>query len=180
MKIKTKLTYGIGILFILILILGVVAGKYITDMSTDTRNILADNYQSLSYARQMLYSLENIGKDTAAVNVFIDNLRKQQNNITEKDEAEVTTRLMMHFEQFKKDTGQLVVRQLRQDLNDIIQVNMHSIYHKSEIAGRTATNALDLCRGHRLCGDRFRDSNGFPGVYHSSYPGIDGWDCGDF
>ena len=40
MKIKTKLTYGIGILFILILILGVVAGKYITDMSTDTRNIL--------------------------------------------------------------------------------------------------------------------------------------------
>ena len=89
MKIKTKLTYGIGILFILILILGVVAGKYITDMSTDTRNILADNYQSLSYARQMLYSLENIGKDTAAVNVFIDNLRKQQNNITEKDEAEV-------------------------------------------------------------------------------------------
>lgn len=79
MKIKTKLTYGIGILFILILILGVVAGKYITDMSTDTRNILADNYQSLSYARQMLYSLENIGKDTAAVNVFIDNLRKQQN-----------------------------------------------------------------------------------------------------
>ena len=47
MKIKTKLTYGIGILFILILILGVVAGKYITDMSTDTRNILADNYQSL-------------------------------------------------------------------------------------------------------------------------------------
>ena len=28
------------------------------------------------------------------------------------------------------------------DLNDIIQVNMHSIYHKSEIAGRTATNAL--------------------------------------
>ena len=142
MKIKTKLTYGIGILFILILILGVVAGKYITDMSTDTRNILADNYQSLSYARQMLYSLENIGKDTAAVNVFIDNLRKQQNNITEKDEAEVTTRLMMHFEQFKKDTGQLVVRQLRQDLNDIIQVNMHSIYHKSEIAGRTATNAL--------------------------------------
>ena len=48
MKIKTKLTYGIGILFILILILGVVAGKYITDMSTDTRNILADSYQSLS------------------------------------------------------------------------------------------------------------------------------------
>ena len=92
MKIKTKLTYGIGILFILILMLGVVAGKYITDMSTDTRNILADNYQSLSYARQMLYSLEKKGKDTAAVNVFIDNLRKQQNNITEKDEAEVTTR----------------------------------------------------------------------------------------
>ena len=142
MNIKTKLTYGIGLLFVLITLLGGLAIKNIHNVSDDTQNILADNYQSLSYARQMLYSLENIGKDTAAVNVFIDNLRKQQNNITEKDEAEVTTRLMMHFEQFKKDTGQLVVRQLRQDLNDIIQVNMHSIYHKSEIAGRTATNAL--------------------------------------
>lgn len=98
-------------------------------MSTDTRNILADNYQSLSYARQMLYSLENIGKDTAAVNVFIDNLRKQQNNITEKDEAEVTTRLMMHFEQFRKIPGSAGGQaSCRQDLNEIIQVNMHSIY----------------------------------------------------
>lgn len=142
MKIKTKLTYGIGILFAMIVVLGLVAVKYITDMSADTRNILADNYQSLDYARHMLHSLDNFEKDTASVDVFIENLKKQQNNITEVNEAEATTRLMVHFEQFKRDTSSGMVQQLREDLNEIMQVNMTSIYRKGEIAGQTAGSAL--------------------------------------
>lgn len=142
MRIKTKLTYSIGILFGMIVVLGVVSVKYITDMSADTRNILADNYQSLSYARQMLHALENFRQDTLSVEVFIDNLRKQQNNITELNEAEATTRLMMHFEQLKRDTSENALQELREDLNEIMAVNMLSIYNRSEIADRTARNAL--------------------------------------
>ena len=44
MNIKTKLTYGIGLLFVLITLLGGLAIKNIHNVSDDTQNILADNY----------------------------------------------------------------------------------------------------------------------------------------
>ena len=62
MNIKTKLTYGIGLLFVLITLLGGLAIKNIHNVSDDTQNILADNYNSLLYSRQMLESLEPFGK----------------------------------------------------------------------------------------------------------------------
>ena len=46
MNIKTKLTYGIGLLFVLITLLGGLAIKNIHNVSDDTQNILADNYNS--------------------------------------------------------------------------------------------------------------------------------------
>lgn len=52
MKLKTKLTYGIGILFAMIVALGLLSVKYISNLSADTRNILADNYKSLDYAKK--------------------------------------------------------------------------------------------------------------------------------
>ena len=54
LKIKTKLRYGIGLLFAMIVLLGGLSVKNISDMSADTRNILADNYNSLLYSRRML------------------------------------------------------------------------------------------------------------------------------
>ena len=42
LKIKTKLRYGIGLLFAMIVLLGGLSVKNISDMSADTRNILAD------------------------------------------------------------------------------------------------------------------------------------------
>ena len=63
LKIKTKLTFGIGLLFTMIVLLGGLAVQNITDMSSDTQNILADNYNSLLYSRRMLDALERIKND---------------------------------------------------------------------------------------------------------------------
>ena len=41
LKIKTKLTFGIGLLFTMIVLLGGLAVQNITDMSSDTQNIFA-------------------------------------------------------------------------------------------------------------------------------------------
>ena len=41
LKIKTKLTYGIGLLFAMIVLLGGLSVKNIYRMSADTQNILA-------------------------------------------------------------------------------------------------------------------------------------------
>lgn len=90
MRIKTKLTYGIGVLFAIIVLLVALSVKYIDDMSAATRNILADNYQSLDYARGMLRVLEDVEAGKEALPVFADYLDKQQRNVTEVDEAEAT------------------------------------------------------------------------------------------
>lgn len=66
LKIKTKLRYGIGLLFAMIVLLGGISVKNISDMSADTRNILADNYNSLLYSRRMLDALERIDSDPSA------------------------------------------------------------------------------------------------------------------
>lgn len=142
MKIKTKLTYGIGILFAMIVLLGAMSVLYINSLSSDTRNILADNYNSLDYAKQMLYALDNFETKPEALDVFVENLKKQQDNITEVNEAEATTKLMMHFEELKVRQSEHAIQQLRKDLNELMTVNMNSIYQKSEVAGYTARQAM--------------------------------------
>ena len=71
LKIKTKLRYGIGLLFAMIVLLGGLSVKNISDMSADTRNILADNYNSLLYSRRMLDALERIDSDPSAQADFV-------------------------------------------------------------------------------------------------------------
>ena len=90
MKIKTKLTSGIGLLFMIIVLLGVLAISYIDKLADDTKNILSDNYNSLDYAKGMLYALDNLETDREALNIFMENLEKQRMNITEINESEPT------------------------------------------------------------------------------------------
>ena len=44
LKIKTKLTFGIGLLLTMIVLLGGLAEQNITDMYSDTQNILEDKF----------------------------------------------------------------------------------------------------------------------------------------
>ncbi|MDD6209499.1 MAG: ATP-binding protein [Bacteroidales bacterium] len=142
MKIKTKLTYGIGALFAMIVLILVVSVTYIRTVSADTRNILAANYNSLSYAKQMIYVLDRLNEDTGARNIFVENLKKQQQNITETDEGEITARLTMHFQQAKDTLTAENIQLLREDLDAIMTLNMSSIYEKSKIAEVTAQHAV--------------------------------------
>ena len=66
MKIQKRLTLGIGVLFAMILLLGVLSTSYVRQLSQATKTILADNYASLEYAADMLRSLNDIGARPAA------------------------------------------------------------------------------------------------------------------
>ena len=74
MRIKAKLTVGVGALFLLILALAIVSGWYVNQLKKDTNNILVANYNTLQYARNMLLSLEDVRSDKSAVNTFQKNL----------------------------------------------------------------------------------------------------------
>jgi len=142
LKIKTKLISGIGLLFVMIVLLGGLAVKNINNMSVDTQNILADNYNSLLYSRRMLSALERIKTDPVAQAEFAKNLELQKKNITEVDENLVTTHLAAQYEAMHKDLNDTTIQRVRMALNDIMSLNMATIYRKSQIAEHTADRAL--------------------------------------
>lgn len=142
MKIKTKLTLGVGSLFLLILLLAVFGIKQVNSLASDSKNILVANYNTLDYSRNMLKSLGALKEDAVQLDIFENNLIKQQNNITEVGEAEFTNNLANHFKQLKNNPNDnLLPEKLRSDLYDIMKLNMDAIHRKSLIAEKTAKDA---------------------------------------
>ena len=96
MRIQRRITLGIGILFTMILLLGIQSVGYVRQLSRATGTILADNYNSLQYAGEMLRSLNDIGQDSISRHALRENLALQQQNITEISEKETTAALERH------------------------------------------------------------------------------------
>lgn len=143
MKIKTKLSFSFGLLMGLITILGIVSCRYIYIMKGDTENILQDNYMTLQFANQMLYSLD-LPERNKAIQNFEINLKKQVNNITEPGERELTNSLQAEFDNYKKEAyNEASKLQLRSDLLQIMELNMKAIHAKNNVAKRSANNALN-------------------------------------
>ncbi|KAF2331893.1 ATP-binding protein [Flavobacterium daemonense] len=143
MRIKTKLNLGVGLLFLLIIILTLVSAFYIFSIKKDTENILKANYNTLEYSRNMLLSLDeiNTNRDNAIV-VFKDNLQKQTQNVTEVGEKKGTDNLKKNFAFLEKNSSDESLKtQIRQDIFTIMKLNMNAIKQKSDIAKHTAETA---------------------------------------
>ncbi|REC54381.1 PAS domain-containing sensor histidine kinase [Chryseobacterium piscium] len=143
MKIKTKLNAGVGLLFFMIIVLSTLGGWFIYQLKKDTQNILTDNYNTLQYSRNMLLSLEEIGKEPFAIAEFQKNLDLQRQNITEDGEKEATKNILAHFSDLKNNEGNLSLHSaIRKDIAELMQLNMNAIQIKSGIANTTAQNAI--------------------------------------
>ena len=142
MRIKTKLVAGIGLLFVMIVAMGILSVGYIGRMSRDTQNILADNYNSLAHARTMLFALDSLPESDAARRVFEEGLARQQDNITEAHEGEITGKLVTHYENLKREFTPENLALVRGDLNEIMTLNMDSIHRKSRVAQETSIHAM--------------------------------------
>lgn len=143
MKIKTKLNLSVGLLFTLIIILSLVSAFYVFSIKKDTENILKANYITLEYSRNMLSSLDEISKDEPkAILLFETNLKKQLANITEIGEDKVTYNLQKNFQLLEKNTSDETIKaKIRQDIFEIMKLNMNAIKVKSDIAKHTAETA---------------------------------------
>jgi two-component system, NtrC family, sensor histidine kinase KinB len=140
MKIKTKLTLGVGLLFVFIILLGVVGVGYINVLKSDTENILVANYNTLEYSRNMLSSLEV--RNNISLTKFETNLQKQEANITEIGEKETTQDLRNYFEQFKSNqSDSTVLPSMRKEIYRLMELNMQGIQKKSDLASATAKTA---------------------------------------
>jgi NtrC-family two-component system sensor histidine kinase KinB len=142
MKLKTKLTLGVGLLFLLIVLMSVIGSVYINKLKSDTEKILTANYNSLEFSKNMLLALDKISTDSAiAVNDFQKNNKLQEKNLTEFGEKEATQSLNLHFNSYLKQASPEKEKLIREDLAKIMSLNMKGIERKSDIAIITAENA---------------------------------------
>ncbi|MBP4142483.1 HAMP domain-containing protein [Flavobacterium sp. P4023] len=143
MKIKTKLNLGVGLLFLMIIILSLISAYSVFLIKIDTQNILKANYNTLEYSRNMLLSLEKISADkNIDFSVFEKNLKRQMKNATEIGEKNANINLEKKFITLKNDfSNESVKNQIRQDIFEIMKLNMNAIKQKSDVATHTAETA---------------------------------------
>ncbi|MGC4058116.1 MAG: MCP four helix bundle domain-containing protein [Chitinophagaceae bacterium] len=114
--IKAKIALGIGVLFVLLLTLSVIAFVFINRMSHNTENLLDANYKTIRYCSQMSYALNTRLRDSNMQALFADNLRLQEQNITEKGEREADTAAQALFRTPQKRDERFICYRLRQQV----------------------------------------------------------------
>jgi len=142
LRLKTKLGFGLGFLFIVILLFGILGIFYINKLSSDTNNIIKNNYETLVYNNNMLKALEELPQNKKALDDFESNLKKQENNITEIGEKEATNDVRKNFDEIKSNPSNhenyVQIRQAIQVINDL---NQNAILRKNAVAEKTASDA---------------------------------------
>jgi PAS domain S-box-containing protein len=144
MKIKTKISLGITFLFLVTLFTGGLGVWYLRQLTSDSKNILRDNYETIDYAQKMLEVLETPNLQKYNLAVFEKNLIEQENNITEQGEKAPTDKLRVEFDAFKKDSQVEHLPIMKQQIYQIINVNMSAIVQKNKNAELTAEKATQL------------------------------------
>lgn len=143
MKIKTKLLSSVGLLFAMIVALTVLSVFYINKLSSDTKNILVANYNTIDYSRNMLIAVNEDISSPQNINFFEKNLVAQQRNITEIGEQELTDKLTEDFKQLqKKSKDSTILKAIHKDIFDIILLNMQAIQRKSKVADDTSDTSI--------------------------------------
>lgn len=146
LSVKKKIWLGTWFLFLLLIITGGVGIFYMAKLRTDSKNVVKENYESLSYCHTMLEQLNNIPANyISAVKKFEDALRQQEGNMTEEGEDKLTSDVKIYFLKLKSgDTSKQNIGSIQQRLQSVLSLNMGAILRKSAIAEKTAADALAI------------------------------------
>jgi PAS domain S-box-containing protein len=142
MRLKTKLSASLIFLFTVILVFGILGIASINRLSQDANQVLENNHESIVYSNNMLKALDNIKTQKDALKIFDDNLNKQEKNITEIGEKELTKELRQDFNELKVNPDDPTnYPQIRSSLTKIFDLNEMAIVRKHKAAQHTADNA---------------------------------------
>jgi len=149
LDVKKKIWLGTLFLFLLLLITGGVGIYYTVQLKDQAKEVLQDNYETLSYAHNMQSQLDNLQeKKEIAIRSFDSTLKLQEDNITEPGEQAATNLIRLKFEELKKgDTGKLVIQNIKANIQKTLQLNMDAISKKSKKAEVFANNAFSYIMG---------------------------------
>jgi two-component system, NtrC family, sensor histidine kinase KinB len=142
MSIKTKVTLGVLFLFAMIVVMGGTGLYYLNSLSRDAENILIDNYETLEYTKAIIEQCDKVAMDSGMALLKIEeNLRLQEDNITEPGEKELTHNLRSAFERVKNSGSESDLVAVRTICLSIQQLNMQSILRKNERTRNTSRDA---------------------------------------
>jgi len=142
-KLKTKITLGVAFLFTLLLLVGGTGFYYLNKSTTEQRDILTDNYETLEYARGMLQAMDNWSEDPKNKKILFEkNLEGQEGNITETGEQALTKQLRAHFNGYLSRPDSLGLEAaIRNDISGIMQVNLTAIDTKNKKFSQNSESA---------------------------------------
>jgi PAS domain S-box-containing protein len=113
LKVKTKISAGLVVLFLLIIALSVVGGYSVKKLEGDVAFMLENNYEGISYAENMMKALDKLDyllEDTlrTSVNAYKEqvhvievNLGKQQKREVSEKEKNLTREIRRTFEEYR-------------------------------------------------------------------------------
>lgn len=141
MKIKTKLRLGFGFLFVVVLLFGSISLYYMNKISVSAKVILKDNYETLSYTRDMRSILDqhDLPLPAAIAADFAGRLRLEEKNITEKGEGQAVGILKTAFAVMTNPAVSAqdqheAIESIRKQLMMIDRLNMDAILRKNAAA----------------------------------------------
>lgn len=141
MKIKTKLRLGFGFLFVVVLLFGSISLYYMNQISVSAKVILKDNYETLSYTRDMRSILDqnDLPLSVEMVAKFRGKMHLEEGNVTERGEGQAVEALKTAFkvmtdQRIPSDQQKLALAGVRAQLTHIDKLNMDAIVRKNEAA----------------------------------------------
>ncbi|SEA64107.1 HAMP domain-containing sensor histidine kinase [Pedobacter hartonius] len=148
MKIKTKLRLGFGFLFVMVLLFGFISLYYMNQISLSAKVILKDNYETLSYTRDMRSILDqhDLPLSKEMIVQFSRKLDLEQRNVTEVGEGQVIHTLKAAFRvmtnpTIAQDQQIMALAKIRIQLMRIDRLNMDAILRKNAVAQEAAKKA---------------------------------------
>jgi signal transduction histidine kinase len=143
LKLKSKVSLGLTFLFLVILLIGGLGAFFIYRIGSESKEILKDNYDSIIFSKSMMEALDEMNAGVkGAFEKFEVNLTKQEKNITEPGEKELTRNI-------RSASGTLLTKYspeeasaVRKILYKVIDVNMQAIVRKNNIAQHTINKVL--------------------------------------
>jgi PAS domain S-box-containing protein len=144
MTIKSKISLALTFLFAIVLLLGGLGIYYLNQLANDAKAILKDNYTSLQFVGSMQKSLLTRNTDPNALRTFEASLHRQETNLTEEGEKELTDALRLDFDRLKSENrnDSLTITRLQQNLLQLGAINQQAMFRKNTVAEQTAKDAL--------------------------------------
>jgi len=146
-KLKTKVALGGIFLFLLLILVGAISFIYFNRITSEAKDIVKNNYESLNYSREMLNALDRFKQNDSvdAFSLFEKNLSLQGKNITELGEKAETEALASNYKLLQQNKrADSLYSPIRTHISNIMKVNLSAIDKKNHAAQASAQYAKTI------------------------------------